>query len=118
MINTMEASIRSKINSQLNPVYFECVNESYKHNVPKGSESHFKVVIVSDKFENLSLLKQHQLVNTVLAEELKTGVHALAIKTMTLQKWKDSEEATQFSTPNCQGGDKKKSSNVSDTNKM
>jgi BolA protein len=41
----MEASIRLKIEENLKPLYFECVNESYKHNVPKGSETHFKVCL-------------------------------------------------------------------------
>jgi hypothetical protein len=27
------------------------------HNVPPGSETHFKVVVVSDKFDNLPLIK-------------------------------------------------------------
>nr|CAH7765620.1 unnamed protein product [Callosobruchus chinensis] len=27
------------------------------HNVPKGAETHFKVVVVSDKFDNTPLLK-------------------------------------------------------------
>lgn len=113
-----EASLRRKIEEQLKPVHFECVNESYKHNVPKGSETHFKVlpflswalimevVVVSDQFEALSLLKQHQLINTILKEELSTGVHALAIKTMTPKKWHEAQEV-QFSTPNCLGGEKK-----------
>lgn len=36
---------------------------------------------------------------------------------MTVQKWKETEGATQFSTPNCQGGDKKNQGQA-DTNKM
>lgn len=59
MINTMETAIRNKIDSQLNPIYFECVNESYKHNVPKGSESHFKVSILSNLF---TLTELHSLI--------------------------------------------------------
>ncbi len=34
-------SIRTKLSS-LNPVFLDVINESHKHNVPKGSESHFK----------------------------------------------------------------------------
>lgn len=37
---------------------------------------------------------------------------------MTVQKWKDSEGAAQFSTPNCQGGEKKNHGTQADTNKM
>ena len=35
----------------------EVMNESYMHNVPKGSETHFKVVVVSPKFEGQPLIK-------------------------------------------------------------
>jgi BolA protein len=65
---------------------------------------------VSEQFDSLSLLKQHQLINTTLKEELANGVHALAIKTMTTQKWRDQQttgEEVAFRTPNCLGGEKK-----------
>ena len=29
------------------------INESYMHNVPKGSETHFKVVVVSPEFNEV-----------------------------------------------------------------
>lgn len=55
--NPIEQSIRNKLVNHLNPAYLEVINESYMHNVPKGSETHFKVVVVSDKFSNVTLLK-------------------------------------------------------------
>jgi stress-induced morphogen len=71
-------SIRTKL-SAFNPVFLDVINESHKHNVPKGSESHFKVIVVSEEFEGLSLIKRHRAVNHTLAEELAQGVHALQI---------------------------------------
>ena len=62
------------------PSHLEVINESNMHNVPKGSETHFKVVVVSDSFEGLSLVKRHRAVNEVLAQELQSGVHALSIQ--------------------------------------
>lgn len=62
------------------PTHLEVINESNMHNVPKGSESHFKVVVVSMDFENLSLIKRHRMVNDVLKDELAGGVHALSIQ--------------------------------------
>lgn len=32
-------------------MHYEVKNVSWKHNVPKGSETHFEVTIVSDKFD-------------------------------------------------------------------
>ena len=40
------------------------VNESRMHNVPPGSESHFKVLVVSTKFEGLPLIKVSFLYNS------------------------------------------------------
>lgn len=112
--------MHQKLTTRLNPLHLELVNESYKHNVPPGSETHFKVCIlylfqlnrkkvvaVSAEFEGLSLIQQHRLVQSVLEEDLATGVHALAIKTLTPAKWEVSPENASLTTPNCMGGSKK-----------
>lgn len=52
----VEKTIREKITSALDPVHLEVINESYMHNVPRGSETHFKVVVVSKEFENVPLI--------------------------------------------------------------
>jgi len=53
----VEQSIQKKLKDALNPVHLDICNESYMHNVPPGSETHFKVVVVSDKFYNMSLIQ-------------------------------------------------------------
>ena len=83
----------------------EVINESFMHNVPPGSESHFKVVIISDEFEGERLVKRHQRVNEALAEELASSVHALAIQTLTSEEWKEKGEKIMPS-PECLGGSK------------
>lgn len=55
--NPIELSIRKKLIDSLNPSYIKVINESYMHNVPKGSETHFKVIVVSDVFKDKPLLK-------------------------------------------------------------
>ncbi|VEN39226.1 unnamed protein product [Callosobruchus maculatus] len=61
--NPVEQSIRKKLTEHLGVSHLEVINESYMHNVPKGSETHFKVVVVSDKFDNTPLLKVESLAN-------------------------------------------------------
>jgi BolA protein len=100
----IETSIRAKLAASLNPTYFDVINESYKHNVPSGSESHFNVTVVSDLFEGKSLIQRHRMVNHALGDELKNSVHALSIQARTPAQW--SENATANKTPNCLGGDK------------
>ena len=53
----IESSIRKKLEDTLKPLHMEVLNESYMHNVPKGSETHFKVLVVSDQFNDQPLIK-------------------------------------------------------------
>lgn len=47
-----------------------------------GGGDHFQVTIASSRFDGLSLLDQHRLVNEALAEPLRDGtIHELRIKT-------------------------------------
>ena len=62
--------ITTKLQSALTPEFLEVLNESYMHSVPTGSESHFKIVVVSENFVGQRLVKRHQLVYGILADEL------------------------------------------------
>merc|ERR1712243_415249 len=99
----VESSIKEKLESSLKPVHLEIINESYMHNVPPGSETHFKVVIVSDEFNNCPLIKRHRLVNEALKTELQQGVHALSILARTPKQWEESTQVIERS-PACRGG--------------
>ena len=84
---TVKELIEQKMLNGLSLSHCEVINESHMHNVPPGSESHFKLVLVSSDFEGLSLVKRHQKVYKILADELANGVHALALNTLTPQEW-------------------------------
>lgn len=43
----IENKIINRLKEKFNPYHLDVVNESYKHNVPPGSETHFKVYINS-----------------------------------------------------------------------
>ena len=81
---SMEATIREKLLSALQPTRLDVINESHLHAGHRGSpgtgESHFRVLIVSPVFAGKSRLERHRLVNETLSAELKGKVHALAIK--------------------------------------
>lgn len=99
----IQTTIENKIREQLAPVHFEVMNESHMHNVPPGSESHFKVVVVTELFEGSSLVQRHQKVNGVLASELQNDIHALAMQTLTPSEWTARGGVTPDS-PDCHGG--------------
>ncbi len=97
--------IESKLNNHFKPLHLEVHNESHMHNVPEGSESHFKVVVVSTDFEGQKLLARHRAVNETLDAELKGGIHALSIHAMTPDEWFAKGGKIPESPP-CLGGGK------------
>ncbi len=99
--------IEAKLHQAFQPEYLQVLNESYMHNVPAGSESHFKVVIVSPSFDGRRLIEQHRAVNQVLADELAGQVHALSIHTYTPEQWRQNSQAPD--SPMCHGGGHKES---------
>ncbi len=91
--------IEEKINAELSPQYLELENESHKHRSGTGA-SHFRLVIVAQAFEGLRLIGRHRKINTLLADELATEVHALALHTFTPKEWSErGEKATR--SPAC-----------------
>ena len=101
---TMHQTIETRLNDSFGIEYLEVANESHMHNVAPGSESHFKVTIVSDEFDGLTLIKRHRLVNTALQLEL-AKIHALALHTMTPEEWIVRAGQVEDS-PRCRGGGK------------
>ncbi|XP_056638942.1 DNA-binding transcriptional regulator BolA [Diorhabda sublineata] len=95
--------IQQKLQTHLEAQHLQVINESYMHNVPKGSETHFKVVVVSNKFTNVPLIKRHRAITDVLKEELNNGVHALSVEARTPEEWEKSTKSVQPS-PSCLGG--------------
>ncbi|EDP58734.1 transcriptional regulator BolA [Vibrio sp. AND4] len=95
--------IEEKLQSELKPNYLKVVNESYMHNVPPGSESHFKVIVVSETFAGERLIGRHRRVHKVLADELENHIHALAIHTYTKEEWEQEQDGVPDS-PMCMGG--------------
>lgn len=94
--------IEAKLQAEFAPVVLEVTDESYRHNVPAGSESHFKVVMVSDRFVGERFLSRHRAIYGVLAEELAGSVHALALHTYTQKEWEGLQDTVPASPP-CRG---------------
>ena len=97
--------IEDKLSRGMRIEHLEIVNESDNHNVPPGSESHFKVVVVSEAFAGKNLVARHQLVYRLLEEELRGNIHALALHTYTRADWPHSPDSLRQS-PECRGGEK------------
>jgi BolA family transcriptional regulator, general stress-responsive regulator len=87
---SVAATIERKLTARFAPVRLEIVDDSARHaghaghsgGAGKGGETHFSVVVVSAAFAGLSRVARQRLVYETLAEELRNGVHALALTTL------------------------------------
>ena len=100
---SVQGRIEEKLATAIDLAHLEVINESHNHNVPAGSSSHFKVVLVSDEFQGQSLLNRHKRINQLLQIELANDIHALAIHTMTPVEWVKKKGQAPMSPP-CLGG--------------
>ena len=104
-MNPIENSIITKLTSTFEPMHIQVLNESYMHSVPVGSETHFKVILAANNFVGKRQVQRHQAIYACLAEELKSGVHALALHTFSPDEWLSSGIVP--ASPQCLGGSKK-----------
>jgi len=77
--------IRQRLTNALEPESLDIEADSASHagHVSAGGAGHFNVIIVSDKFEDLNLIKRHQLVYKAVDDIMNTEIHALSMKTYT-----------------------------------
>ena len=75
--------ITKKLTEAFTPQSLKVVDESHQHEGHAGhrpgGQTHFRVYIVSNAFRGKSRLERHRMINSALAGELQSGVHALAI---------------------------------------
>jgi len=51
--------------------------------------THFEALIVSDDFVGKNMVQQHQLVYKALGDRMRAEIHALSMKTLTPEQWKN-----------------------------
>ncbi len=85
----------------LKPQHLEVQDESHMHS--RGSETHYKAVIVSEEFAGLGAVKRHQKAYAAMGE-LMREIHALALHTYTPEEWAVQGQAP--ASPVCAGGHK------------
>ncbi|MBC6416182.1 MAG: BolA family transcriptional regulator [Bdellovibrionales bacterium] len=84
----IQKEIEENLKKNFSPLILKVINESPQHNVPKNSESHFRVLVVSDKFNNVSLIKRHQMVYKAIQDQIKNKIHAFSQQTLTPEEFK------------------------------
>lgn len=100
--------IQDLLTTALAPEVLLIEDESHMHSGSRV-ETHFKVLVVSALFEGLSRVDRQRRVNEILADELKSGLHALTQRALTPKEWATQGSAAGFISPACLGGGKKPS---------
>ena len=98
MEKIIENKIKDIINDNLSPTVLSIVNESFMHNVPPNSESHFKIVVVSEVFKDINNVKRHQLIYEIL-DNLMNEIHALSIYAFDINEYE--KNPVVIDSPNC-----------------
>ena len=55
-----------------------------------GTNDHFSAIVISDSFKGKSMVQQHQIVYKALGSFMTNEIHALQLKTMTPEQWKEN----------------------------
>lgn len=87
---TVAETMAKKLTERFAPTRLEIVDDSAHHaghlghpgGAGQGGETHFSVTLVSDVFSGMGRVGRQRLVYQALADELKGGVHALALTTL------------------------------------
>lgn len=94
-------AINTRVRDEFAPVFLKVNNDSHKHAhhaAMRGSdntiESHFRLTIVSDKFEGKSAPVRHRMVYKLFEQEMAqpNGLHALSLTTKTPVEWEALEK--------------------------
>ena len=69
-----------------------CIRDRHRghQNFKENVESHFEIIIVSEKFDNRNKIERHRMVNKSLKEEFLSDLHSVTIKTYTIDEFKNT----------------------------
>ena len=95
------SEIERSLTEAFAPELIQVSDDSGDH--ARGNQSHFSVLMVADRFANLSRVQRHQQVYRVLADLLEQKIHALALRLYTPQEW-HQRNGSPAAPPPCVGG--------------
>ncbi|MBT7543551.1 MAG: BolA family transcriptional regulator [Gammaproteobacteria bacterium] len=96
---SVEKKIKHTLSDNFELSHLEVINESHMHSGP-NTETHFKVILVSEQFEDVKLVQRHRKINKLLKYELDNGVHALSLHLFTKSEW-DTKGQSVKDSPLC-----------------
>jgi BolA family transcriptional regulator, general stress-responsive regulator len=82
----VEARIKQKLTTALEPSSLEVADESHLHaghsGAREGGQTHYRIKVASARFSGKGRVERHRIVYALLADEIAQGVHALALQTL------------------------------------
>ena len=88
----MKEEMAKEIFEQCQGTYLQIIDDSDSHKghrgVDRNENTHFKVTIVSDAFNDQLKVKRHQYVYDICKPFFDRGLHALSLNTLTVAEWK------------------------------
>ncbi|MEI6063407.1 MAG: BolA family protein [Pseudanabaena sp. ELA748] len=89
------ATIKDTLQAKIGATIVEIIDRSEQHkhhkgrmNAPVGS-GHYDAIVVADGFVGKTMMQQHRMVYEALADQMQTSIHALSLKTYTLEQWQE-----------------------------
>lgn len=95
---SVKSQIEDLCTKALNFDFISIENESHLHSSSQNAESHFKLILVSNDFLNMSLIKRHKHIYKIL-NEIMPKIHALAIHAFTEEEFK--KNTVNINSPDC-----------------
>ena len=118
--STVAERLQVLLTDAFQPQVLDVLNESSSHAVPKGSETHFRVIVVSPVFAKMMPIARHRLVYKAVdalmrptdanpqAADFFHQIHALAIVAKTPEEFESmTNKESILQSPKCLGGEKK-----------
>ena len=85
--------IEKIISESYSPYFYSVIDVSEQHrghqNFKENVESHFEIIVVSDKFIDIKRIDRHRMINYSLKNEFCSDLHSAIIKTYTVEEYKN-----------------------------
>jgi len=101
-VDTTANKLLELVLAPLNITYHQLDNDSHKHS-GSATNSHYNLVLVSDDFVGVGLVKRHQQVYALVGELMSNPIHALSLHCYTTDQWQAKQEKMPATAP-CMGG--------------
>tara|TARA_B100000686_G_C16243718_1_gene690951 strand:+ start:327 stop:605 length:279 start_codon:yes stop_codon:yes gene_type:complete len=85
----IKSKIQQRLLQKMELAYFELKDFTGRHLNHKMHEGgfHLEAIIVSNAFIKKTLVQRHRLVYDAIGELMQKEIHALSMKTLTLDEW-------------------------------